>query len=72
MLEFEITADRYLHRMVRYLVGTLVEIGSERRPVEELAGLLRGEPGLRAAPPAPAQGLFLARVAYSKGTTTTE
>jgi tRNA pseudouridine38-40 synthase len=67
ILEFEITADRFLHRMVRYLVGTLVEIGWGRRPVDEIERLLRPEPGLRAAAPAPAQGLFLTRVEYSKG-----
>jgi tRNA pseudouridine38-40 synthase len=65
-LELEITADRFLHHMVRYLVGTFAEIGQCLRPVDEIAGLLRGEPGLRAAAPAPAQGLFLARVDYSK------
>ncbi len=65
ILEFEITADRFLHRMVRYLVGTLVDIGQGRRPVDEVAGLLSKEAGLRAAPPAPAQGLFLTRVDYS-------
>jgi tRNA pseudouridine38-40 synthase len=67
VLEFEITADRFLHRMVRYLVATLVEIGSGRRPADELERLLRPEPGLRAAPPAPPQGLFLTRVEYSSG-----
>ena len=66
ILEFEITADRFLHHMVRYLVGTFVEIGQCMRPVDEIARLLRGEPGLRAAPPAPAEGLFLTRVGYSK------
>ncbi len=66
ILEFEITADRFLHHMVRYLVGTLVEIGQCQRPVDEVAGLLRGESGLRAAAPAPAEGLFLSRVDYSK------
>lgn len=65
VLEFEITADRFLHRMVRYLVGTLVEIGRGFRPVDDMARLLAGDPGLRAAPPAPAQGLFLARVDYT-------
>ncbi|UCC74819.1 MAG: tRNA pseudouridine(38-40) synthase TruA [Gemmatimonadota bacterium] len=65
ILEFEITADRFLHRMVRYLVGTLVEIGQRFRPVDDMARLLGVEPGVKAAPPAPAQGLFLARVEYS-------
>ncbi len=65
MLEFEIAADRYLHHMVRYLVGSMVEIGQCLRPVDELARLLRREPGLTTAPPAPAQGLFLTRVDYS-------
>jgi tRNA pseudouridine38-40 synthase len=65
ILELEITADRFLHRMVRYLVGTLVEIGQGFRPVDNMVRLLEGDPGVRAAPPAPAQGLFLARVDYS-------
>ncbi len=62
--EFEITADRYLHRMVRYLVGTLVEVGQGRADIDVIARLLEGAPGFRAAAPAPPQGLFLAKVHY--------
>ncbi len=65
MLEFEITADRYLHHMVRYLVSSMVEIGQCLRPVDDVARMLRRQPGLTTAPPAPAQGLFLTRVEYS-------
>lgn len=61
---FAITADRFLHRMVRYLVGTMVEIARGRRPEADLAGLLAGSPGLETSPPAPPQGLFLTRVTY--------
>lgn len=63
-LEFEITADRFLHHMVRTLVGTLVEIGLGRRPAHEVALLLEGARSVRAAPPAPPQGLVLTRVDY--------
>ncbi len=66
VLEFEITADRFLHRMVRYLVGTMVEIGQGRRPADDIRRLLARGPGPGPAPPAPAQGLFLTRVDYSK------
>ncbi len=59
-----ITADRYLHHMVRYLVGTMVDIGRGRRPLEEMARLIACEPGLVTSPPAPAEGLFLHRVEY--------
>jgi tRNA pseudouridine38-40 synthase len=72
MLEFEISANRFLHRMVRYLVATFVEIGRGIRQVEEIQRLLDREPGYRTAPPAPAQGLFLARVDYSSGQTKSE
>jgi len=61
---FEITANRFLHRMVRRLVGTMVEIARGRRPESDMEGLLDGEPGLVASRPAPPQGLFLARVGY--------
>ena len=63
-LRFTITADRYLHHMVRYLVGTMVEVARGRRPVEDMEALLRSEPGLETSPPAPPEGLFLARVEY--------
>lgn len=67
VLEFEITADRFLHHMVRRLVGTLADIGRGRRPAPDLARLLHEEPRVRASEPAPAQGLFLTRVDYPAG-----
>ena len=61
---FEITANRFLHRMVRYLVGTMVDIARARRREEEMALLLSGNTELRTSRPAPPQGLFLTRVEY--------
>lgn len=65
ILEFEITADRFLHRMVRYLVRTLVEIGEGRRAPEEVAMLLASPTAAEPPAPAPPQGLFLTQVEYS-------
>jgi tRNA pseudouridine38-40 synthase len=59
-----ITADRYLHHMVRYLTGSMVDVARGRRPLEEMARLIANEPGLVTSPPAPAEGLFLHRVEY--------
>jgi len=64
-VSFHVTANRFLHHMVRYLVGTMVDIGRRRRPLEDLDGLLAREPGLETSPPAPPEGLFLVRVAYT-------
>jgi tRNA pseudouridine38-40 synthase len=61
---FTITADRYLHHMVRYLVGTMVDIGRGRRPASDLPRLLVGSVGLTTSAPAPAPGLFLTHVEY--------
>jgi tRNA pseudouridine38-40 synthase len=63
-LVFHVTANRFLHHMVRYLVGTLVEVGLGERPEEDVRRLLADEPGLTTSPPAPPEGLFLARVTY--------
>jgi len=63
--EFRITANRYLHHMVRYLVGTLVDVGLGARPPGDLLRLLEDPEGdLVTSPPAPPEGLFLARVRY--------
>jgi len=61
---FRITADRYLHHMVRYLVGTMVDIARGRRPPVDMTRLLMNDPALETSPPAPPEGLFLARVEY--------
>jgi tRNA pseudouridine38-40 synthase len=64
-IRFTITANRYLHHMVRYLVGTMIEVARGGRPPEEMAELLANpETSLVTSPPAPAEGLFLARVEY--------
>jgi tRNA pseudouridine38-40 synthase len=61
---FTMTADRYLHHMVRYLVGTIVDIARGRRPLSHLTQLLENDPQLTTSPPAPPQGLFLSHVEY--------
>lgn len=64
-LEFEISANRFLHHMVRYLVGTMMDVALGRRTLDELEGLLT-EPAteLITSAPAPPEGLFLYRVEY--------
>ena len=66
-LEFTISANRFLHHMVRYLVGTLVEIATGARAPNDMERLLAREPGLETSPPAPPHGLYLARVRYQDG-----
>lgn len=61
---FTITADRFLHHMVRYLVGTMVDVALGQRPVSDVEGLLQNDPRLLTSPPAPPEGLFLVRVEY--------
>jgi tRNA pseudouridine38-40 synthase len=61
---FHITANRFLHHMVRYMVGTMVDVARGRRPADDIDRLLAGERGLETSPPAPAAGLFLSRVCY--------
>jgi tRNA pseudouridine38-40 synthase len=63
-LRFVIAADRFLHHMVRFLVGTMVEIGLGRRPEGELTELLRLDHNQRTAPPAPARGLSFVTAWY--------
>ena len=64
-VEFHIAANRFLHHMVRYLVGTLVDVGLGVRPGTDIAALLRNAPGLETSPPAPPEGLFLRQVRYA-------
>ena len=59
-----ISADRFLHHMVRYLTGTMIDIARGRRPLSDMTRLLACESDVVTSPPAPAEGLFLHRVEY--------
>ncbi|HJQ12325.1 MAG TPA: tRNA pseudouridine(38-40) synthase TruA [Gemmatimonadaceae bacterium] len=61
---FEISADRFLHHMVRFLVGTMLEIGEGRREVDVMTELLESEDNSEVSMPAPPHALFLERVQY--------
>jgi tRNA pseudouridine38-40 synthase len=61
---FHVVANRFLHHMVRYMVGTMVDIARGRRPASVIDELLSGAAGVRMSRPAPPQGLFLTRVYY--------
>jgi tRNA pseudouridine38-40 synthase len=63
-LEFWITADTFMRHMNRTLVGTMLEVATQRRSVESFQALLTGCPRAEAGDTAPAHGLYLASVAY--------
>ena len=64
LLEFWITADTFMRAMNRILVGTMLEVATGRRALEDFTALLRGAPRARAGPTAAAHGLALASVEY--------
>ncbi len=63
-LVFEIEANRFLHHMVRFLVGTMTDVASGRRPAADVERLLAADTNDEVSPPAPAHALFLDVVRY--------
>jgi tRNA pseudouridine38-40 synthase len=59
-----VSGDRFLHHMVRNIVGSVIEVGRGAREPEWLAEVLAGRDRRRAGPTAPARGLTLLRVVY--------
>lgn len=61
-IRFEATG--FLRKMVRFMVGTLLEIASGKRDPEDLARALKTGDRKFVGVPAPARGLFLEKVNY--------
>ncbi len=61
---FVIRANRFLHGMVRAIVGTLIDVGRGKISVEEFAGIIQAKDRRRASMAAPAKGLVLEKVVY--------
>ncbi len=64
---FTIEADHFLPKMVRRLVGVLVQIGIGELPVEAMRRFLEHRVDDPAAWTAPPSGLFLERIGYPPG-----
>jgi tRNA pseudouridine38-40 synthase len=63
-LEFRISANRFLHGMVRAIVGTLIDVGRGATGLEEFAAIMDQRDRTKAGMAAPAKGLVLEKVFY--------
>jgi tRNA pseudouridine38-40 synthase len=63
-LTFHISANRFLRNMVRAIVGTLLEVGSGKKTVEDFRGIIESKSRSKAGLSVPAKGLFLTAIKY--------
>lgn len=63
-LAFVITANRFLHHMVRFIVATLLDVAAGRRDRSVVARLLEAADNSEVSAPAPPYALYLERVEY--------
>lgn len=63
-VHFRFAARSFLHRQVRSMVGTLVEVGQGRRPVSDVARVLAARDRSQCGMVAPPDGLYLTYVGY--------
>lgn len=64
LIKISIQADAFLRYMARNIVGTLVEVGRGKVPVQEMKIILDSKDRKCAGQTAPAHGLFLEKIVY--------
>jgi tRNA pseudouridine38-40 synthase len=64
VIEIRTSARSFLHRQVRSMVGSLVDVGRGRERPEWIAEILAAADRTRCGPVAPADGLYLESVSY--------
>ncbi len=63
---FTVSANRFLRGMVRAMVGTLLDVGTGKKTIEDLKSILKSGDRKKAGRAVPAHGLFLEKVEYGK------
>jgi len=66
-VHIHVQARSFLHRQVRSMTGTLVEVGLGKQSVGWVARALAAKDRAACGPVAPADGLYLVRVGYAAG-----
>ncbi len=61
---FDVEADYFLYRMVRNIIGTLLEVGRGKITASGIKKILSSKDRCRAGPTVPAKGLSLIKVKY--------
>jgi tRNA pseudouridine38-40 synthase len=64
VLVYEIASNRFLHGMVRALVGTMVDVGRGHTDIGDFVKILETKDRTSAGMSAPAKGLFLEEIIY--------
>jgi len=63
-IQYNIAAVRFVHHMVRSLVGTMIDVGRGKINITEFEEIFDKSDRQAAGPNAPAHGLYLERVVY--------
>ncbi len=64
MLIFSIEADRFLHNMVRCIVGTLIKLGLKKISLEDFSKIINSKNRSKSGYSVPACGLYLVDIYY--------
>lgn len=64
MIAFDLTANAFLHHMVRNIIGCLVYVGNGKHPPDWIKQVLVGRDRSRAAPTFSPDGLYLQHISY--------
>ena len=63
-IEIEFKSQYFLQRQVRSMVGCLKYLGEKKWTLNKFESVMKSKKRILCAPPAPPEGLFLARVIY--------
>ncbi len=66
IIAIEVSGDGFLYNMVRIIVGTLVEVGTGKKPPEDMQHIIESCSRQTAGHTAPPEGLYLVEVFYDE------